>query len=155
MRVMHLVFGSVLLTALASSAALASPYPLENILGDHEAAKLAKQRIMTSAQLLKRGAKSAARVKLAKATGIDKARLTSMVRMCDLLRIKGVGPQMVKLLAEAKVNTVKLLQKQKAAVLARQLIQANKKAKITQTPPNAEQLKNWIAQARKLKLVLK
>lgn len=152
---MQLIVGPVLLIALVSSAALASPYPLENILGDHDAAKLAKQRILTSAQLLKNGAKVAARKKLAKITGIVQARLTNMVQMCDLLRIKGVGPQMVKLLALAKVHTVKQLRKQKAAELARRLHLANKKAKITQTPPNAEQLKNWITQASKLKLVLK
>ena len=155
MRVMHLIVGPALLTMLVSSTALASPYPLENILGDHDAAKLAKQRILTSAQLLKNGAKVAARQELAKVTGIEQARLTKMVRMCDLLRIRGVGPQMVKLLALVKVHTVKQLRKQKAAGLARQLDLANKKAKITQTPPSAEQLKNWIAQAKKLKLVLK
>lgn len=155
MRVMHLFVGSILLTALAGSSALASPYPLENILGDHDAARLAKQRIMTSAQLLKRGARTNARLKLAKLTGIKQARLTAMVQMCDLLRIKGVGPQMIKLLALVKIETVKLLRKQNAAALALRLEQANKKAKITQTPPSSEQLKNWISQARKLKLVLK
>ena len=155
MRVMRLFAGSMLLTLLASSSAVASPYPLENILGDHDAVRLAKQRILTSAELLKRGARGDVRQKLARTTGIKLARLTSMVQMCDLLRIKGVGPQMIKLLALANVHTVKQLRKQKSKALARRLDQANKKAKITQTPPTAEQLKNWIVQARKLKLVFK
>lgn len=155
MRLKVTVLGALLLTVLASSTAQARPYPLENVLGDHDAAKLAKQRILTSPQLLKQGSKADDRKKLARATGIKVERLIGMVQMCDLLRIKGVGPQMVKLLAAAKVLTVKELRKQKATALAKALEKANKKAKITQTPPNAEQLKNWIAQARKLKLVLK
>ncbi len=155
MRLKPLMFGTLLLTLLASNPAQARPYPLENVLGDHDAAKLAKQRILTTAQLLKQAAKSAERKKLARVTGIKVVRLTGMVQMCDLLRIRGVGPQMVKLLAAAKVLTVQQLRKQKAALLARRMKVANVKAKITQTPPNEEQLKNWIAQARKLKLVLK
>lgn len=155
MRTVHLYIGSALLTTLLAGSAQARPYPLENILGDHDAARLAKQRILTSAQLLEQGARVAPRQKLAKVVGIKFARLTGMVQMCDLLRIKGVGPQMVKLMALVQVKTVKLLRRQKAARLAGMLKKANNKAKVTQTPPNAEQLKNWIGQARKLKLVLK
>lgn len=143
------------LVLLMGATAWASPYPLEAILGSEEAGKLATQRITTTAMLLDRGAGAADRKKLARTSGIKLARLTRWVRMCDVLRIKGVGPQMTKLMAAAQVYTVQQLRKQRPRVLAQRLEQANRKVKITQTPPTAGQLRNWITQARKLKLVLK
>lgn len=132
----------------------ASPYPLANILEEKEARALLAEKIETTDDLLLKAATSAARARLAKTTGIPLARLTECVEISDLVRIKGVGLQMVKLLRFVGVNTVKQLRKQNAKDLAARIEMANAKAKITETPPNAEQLDNWISQAKKLKLLL-
>lgn len=143
-----------LLCGLAAGRVEARPYPLRNILGDRDAAELAKKKILTTSELLKRGAEPKARQELARSTGIPLAKITAWTQMCDLLRIHGVGPQMAKLMASAKVHTVKQLRRQKPAPLAKRMLKANEKVKITEVPPNAEQLRNWIAQAKKLKVVL-
>ena len=154
MKVRTVVSTVALLCSLTSARAEARPYPLSNILGDQDAAELAKKQILTTSVLLQRGAKPKARKELAKSTGIPLVKITAWTQMCDLLRIHGVGPQMAKLMAAAKVLTIKQLRQQNPKLLAKRMQQANKKAKITQVPPNAEQLRNWIAQAKKLKIVL-
>jgi predicted flap endonuclease-1-like 5' DNA nuclease len=145
---------AVLALALASSVS-ASPYPLSEILKKEEAAKLAKEKVTTSDELLERAAKPKDRRALAKATGLKVPQLLAWARMCDLLRIKGVGPEMVQLLKAGRVTMVKQLRAQKAGPLHKRLIGVNKKKKITENPPTKEQLDAWIGEAKKLKLVLR
>jgi len=146
------VLGFLLLPALPAGA---SPYPLAEILDKAAVEKLAKAKVETTDDLLQRGAKAKDRQKLAKATKLSARKLAEWVKMCDLLRIKGVGPEMVKLLNAGRVTTVKQLRASKAAALNKRLVEANKKKKITQNPPTEEQLSAWIEHAKKLELVLK
>jgi hypothetical protein len=139
---------------LASSAS-ASPYPLTEILKKEAAAKLAKQKVTTSDELLEKAAKAKDRQALAKATGFKPYQLLVWARMCDLLRIKGVGPEMVRLFKAGRILMVKQLRAQKAGPLHKRLMGVNKKKKITQNPPTEEQLETWIGEAKKLKLVLR
>lgn len=138
-----------------ASTAGASPYPLSEILDKAAAEKLAAQEVKTSDELLEKAATVKGRAALAKATKLPLAKLNAWAKMCDLLRIKGVGPEMVRLLGAARVNTVKQLKGQKPAKLLKALTAANKKKKITENPPDEQQLANWIDQAKKLKLVLR
>jgi len=140
---------------LSASPALASEYPLENVLPKEAAEALAKQGIETTNKLLDAAAKGKARHALAKATGIEIKQLTTWVEMCDLMRIKGVGPEMSKLLRAAKVKTIKKLKRRHAKRLHKRLLAVNDKQKISQNPPDVSQLENWIAQAKKLKVVLR
>jgi len=140
---------------LVASLALASSYPLEEILDKAAAEKLAKEEVKTTDDLLAKGAKPAELKALARATQLPLAQLTTWTKMCDLVRIKGVGPEMVRLLNAGKVSTVKQLRAQKAAPLHKKLIKANDKQKITQKPPSEDQVDSWIEQAKKLPLVLK
>jgi len=136
-------------------AAMASPYPLQEVLDKVSAATLAKQKVVTTDDLLQAGATPKARQALAKTTGISLEQLTGWVNMSDLVRIKGVGPEMVRLFAAAKVHTVKQLRAQNPARLHKSVVAANGKTKITEKLPDEEQLTNWIEQAKKLKLVLR
>ena len=140
---------------LAVGPAAASPYPLKAIVGEKEAATLAEQKITTTTELLKRAAAPKGRKALAGAAGLAEARLLEWVRASDLLRIKGVGPEMVRLLTAAKVLTTRQLKAQKAPALLKKVMQANEREKITANPPGVGQLKAWIAQAGKLKQVLR
>jgi hypothetical protein len=140
---------------LLSSVAGASPYPLEEILEKAPAQKLGLAKVKTSDELLEKGAQPKELRALAKTTGLPLAQLSAWARMCDLLRLKGVGPEMVRLLDAGKVTTVKQLQGQNPGKLHQRLMEANKKTKITQKPPAEEQVANWIEQAKKLKIVLR
>jgi predicted flap endonuclease-1-like 5' DNA nuclease len=143
------------LCLLLPLSAGASPYPLAEILDKATAETLAKEKVVTSDDLLQRGARVKDRQGLAKATKLPDRKLAEWVKMCDLLRIKGVGPEMVKLLNAGRVTTVKQLRGSKAAPLYKRLLEANKKKKITQNPPTEEQLTAWIEHAKKLELVLR
>jgi predicted flap endonuclease-1-like 5' DNA nuclease len=136
-------------------SASASTYPLENILPKDPAEKLAKIGIKTSEELLEKGALPALRKKIAKDTGLDQKQITEWVHMCDLLRIKGVGPVMTKLLAAVKVTSVAELKKRKANALYEAVMKANEKVKVTENPPSEKHLEHWIEQAKALKIMVK
>lgn len=154
-RMIRAILAAALGMLLYAAPAGASPYPLEEILDKPAAEKLAKAKVESSDELLQRGAKAKDRQALARATKLPLKKLTEWVQMCDLLRIKGVGPEMVKLLNAGRVATVKQLRGSKVAPLFKRLMEANKKKKITQNPPTEEQLGAWIDHAKKLDLVLK
>ena len=150
-----LMLTAVIFLLLPARLALASPYPLEAIVGEKEATALAAQKITSTTELLKRAATAKSRKALAAATGLAEARLLDWARACDMLRIKGVGPEMVRLLAAAKVSTTRQLKAQKAPALLKQVMLANERDKISENPPGPGQLKAWITQAGKLKQVLR
>jgi len=147
--------GALATVVLLAASVQASSYPLSEILDKASAEKLAKVSIKTSDELLTQGATARQRQALVRKAKVGLNLLTSWVKMCDLLRIKGVGPEMVQLLAAARITTVKQLRAQKPAVLMKKLTAANKKKKITENPPTEEQLGAWIDQAKKLDLVLR
>ncbi len=147
-----LVLGALL---TAPTSAWASDYPLENVLPKEAAEKLAKQGVTTTAQLLAKGAKRGARKQLAKATGLAAKQLLEWIEMSDVMRIKGVGPEMSKLLRAAKVRRVAKLRRQRAKSLLARMLKVNKTKKISQNPPNEAQVKHWITLAKTLKIVLR
>jgi predicted flap endonuclease-1-like 5' DNA nuclease len=116
--------------------------------------KLHKGKIETTEQLLDQGAKSKDRKALAKATGIKGPELLDLVLRCDLLRIKGVGSEMVLLLEAAGVKSTAELASKDPAALTAATESANKKSKISEKPPTEPQLRDWIGQAKKLPQVV-
>ena len=116
--------------------------------------KLHKAKIETTEQLLDRGAASKDRKGLAKASGLKGPELLDLVRRCDLLRIKGIGSEMVLLLEAAGVKSTADLVTKEAGPLTAAVEAANKKAKISEKPPTEPQLADWIAQAKKLPQVV-
>ena len=116
--------------------------------------KLHKGHIDTTEQLLDKGAKSKDRKALAKATGLKGPELLDLVRRADLLRIKGVGSEMVLLLEAAGVKSTADLVTKEPGALTSAMESANKTAKISEKPPTEPQLADWIAQAKKLPQVV-
>ena len=136
-----------------AGAARASHYAVADVprlITPAQVEKLHKGKIETTEQLLDQGAKSKERKALAKATGLKGPELLDLVRRCDLLRIKGVGSEMVLLLEAAGVKTTAELGNKEAGPLTAAMDAANKKAKISEKPPTEPQLADWIAQAKKL-----
>lgn len=133
--------------------AAASPYPLENvptIVSAADAAKLAKAGIKTSDDLLAKAAKAKDRKVLAKSSGLKPADLLGLARRADLLRISGVGPEMVLLLEAAGIRTAAELGKKEPAALMKAVDEANASKKLSAKPPTEPQLQFWIAEAKKL-----
>ena len=138
-------------TARASHYAVAD---VPRIITSAQVEKLHKGKVETTEQLLEKGGKAKDRQALAKATGLKPAELMGLVQRADLLRIKGVGSEMVLLFEAAGVRcTADLITKDPAALTAA-MDTANKTAKISEKPPTEPQLVDWIAQAKKLPQVV-
>lgn len=149
---------ALVMVALAlGGMARASHYAIADVprlITPAELEKLHKAGIETTAQLLEKSAKPKDRKALAKSSGLPVGELTDLAKRCDLLRIKGVGSEMVLLLEAAGVKTTADLAKRDAAGLTTAVLSANKDKKITEKPPTEPQLADWIDQAKKLPQVL-
>ncbi|MCA9673216.1 MAG: DUF4332 domain-containing protein [Myxococcales bacterium] len=145
--------GALLLAA--PTPATASPYPLDQVLPQTAATRLGKMGIKTTSDLLKRGAKHKNRRKLAKKTGIELRKLEGWVRMADVMRIKGVGPEMTRLLAAAGVKSVSKLRRERPGSLHKRLMAANAKHKISGNPPSKAYVADWIKKAKRLRIVVR
>jgi predicted flap endonuclease-1-like 5' DNA nuclease len=142
---------------LGAGAARASHYAVADVprlVTSTDAERLKKAGVDTTEQLLDKAAKAKDRKALAKASGIKPGELLELARRCDLLRLKGVGSEMVLLLEAAGVKTTASLAKQTAPGLMESITKANQVRKITEKPPTEPQVGDWISQAQKLPQVL-
>ena len=151
------VLVTLLVSALVPGRGRASHYAVSDVprlvaAGDVD--KLHKAGVETTEQLLDKAAKAKDRKALAKASGLKPTALLDLARRCDLLRLKGVGSEMVLLLEAAGVKTTADLAKQQAPGLMGSITNANQAKKITEKPPTEPQVGDWIAQAQKLPQVL-
>jgi predicted flap endonuclease-1-like 5' DNA nuclease len=142
---------------LYAGAARASQYAIGDVprlITAAQVQKLEKAKIATTGELLDKAAKSKDRKALAKSTGLPAPELLGLARRCDLLRIKGVGAEMVLLFEAAGVKSTADLVKQDASGFMTAVTNANKTAKITEKPPTEPQLADWIGQAKQLPQVI-
>jgi predicted flap endonuclease-1-like 5' DNA nuclease len=142
---------------LLAGVARASHYAVADVprlVSSSDAEKLHKAGVDTTEQLLDKAAKTKDRKALAKASGLKGPALLDLARRCDLLRLKGVGSEMVLLLEAAGVKTTAALAKLTAATLMESITKANQAKKITEKPPTEPQVGDWIGQAQKLPQVL-
>jgi predicted flap endonuclease-1-like 5' DNA nuclease len=143
--------------AIGAGTAHASHYAVADVprlVTPEQARKLHKANVETTEQLLEKAAKPTDRKTLAKASGLAPAELYALAKRCDLLRIKGVGTEMVLLFEAAGVTSTAELIKRDAAALTTAVLAANKTAKISEKPPTEPQLADWIEQAKKLPQVV-
>ncbi|HVZ72610.1 MAG TPA: DUF4332 domain-containing protein [Polyangia bacterium] len=147
---------AVLLTS-AGGVARASHYAVADVprlVTAPDVEKLHKAGVETTEQLLDKAAKTKDRKALAKASGLKPAELLDLARRCDLLRLKGVGSEMVLLLEAAGVKTTAELAKAEPGKLLAAATTANGTKKITEKMPTEPQVADWIGQAQKLPQVL-
>jgi predicted flap endonuclease-1-like 5' DNA nuclease len=76
--------------------------------------------------------------------------LLELVNRADLARIKGVSGVYSDLLEEAGVDTVKELATRRPDNLHAKLLQTNEAKQLTQRPPAAAQVEDWVEQAKAL-----
>jgi predicted flap endonuclease-1-like 5' DNA nuclease len=151
------LIATVLFLVLAAGTARASHYAIAavpRLITSVEAEKLRKAGVDTTEQLLDKSASPKDRKALAKASGLSAAQLSTLARRCDLLRIRGVGSEMVLLLEAAGVKTTAELARREAPGLTTAVTSANSEKKITEKPPTEPQLADWIDQAKKLPQLL-
>lgn len=117
-------------------------------------ALLAKDGIQSTDQLLDRIARKADRAALAKRTGVDATLLDTVARQVDMLRVRGIGPKMVRLLDAAGVTTIAQLRTQAPDDLFTRVVRVNDERHISEIVPDASILAGWIDQAKSLSLVL-
>jgi hypothetical protein len=135
----------------------ASHYPLEVVpfIEEEHKAKFDELKLLDTEELLDALRSPADRKALARKSGIKKDILTGYVQTCDLLRVRGVGPKMAKLLKLSGVTSIKVFRGEKPAELRLRLVEVNKKHGVSEILPQEETLKDWIHQARKLKIIVK
>jgi predicted flap endonuclease-1-like 5' DNA nuclease len=146
-----------LLLSVFAGAAQASHYALADVprlVTPGQVEKLKKANVNTTEELLNKAATAKDRKALAKASGLSASDLMTLAKRCDLLRIKGVGSEMVLLMEAAGIKSTADLAKQDPAKLMTAVDAANKTSKITEKPPTEPQLADWIDQAKKLPQVV-
>jgi predicted flap endonuclease-1-like 5' DNA nuclease len=143
---------------LAAGPARASNYALEEIpqtIPAADCAKLKAAGIATTFALLEKGGEPPARKALARQTKISEKTLEHWIQLADLLRVKGIGPDVARLLAATGVKTVAQLKGEDPQKLAGAIEKVNGQQHLTENPPSVESLDAWIKQAQSLPIVLK
>ncbi len=123
-------------------------------IGPAYAAKLNGVGIRTTDVLLQEGCGPEERKRLAAATGIADSLILEWVNLADLYRVKGIGRQYSDLLEEAGVDTVVELATRVPENLLAKMVEVNKEKNLVNKLPGVSQVKNWVAQAKKLRRVV-
>jgi predicted flap endonuclease-1-like 5' DNA nuclease len=130
--------------------------PVKDLKGATDAilAKLKELAIADNEKLLQAAASPAQRKDLAAACGCTPAEMLALADRADLARIKGIAGVYSDLLEHAGVDTVKELAKRRPDHLLAKLTETNDAAKLTQRPPTATMIEDWVTQAQALPPVL-
>lgn len=123
-------------------------------IGPAYAAKLNELGIRTTDALLDKGCGPEERKQLAASAGISESLILEWVNLSDLYRIKGVGSEYSDLLEEAGVDTVVELATRVPENLLDKMAVVNKEKNLVNKMPGLNQVKKWIAQAKKLPRVV-
>lgn len=117
-------------------------------------ASLKEQGITDSGKLLTAAAAPAQRKELAAACGCTPKVILELANRADLARVKGVAGVYSDLLEQAGVDTVKELATRRPDNLHAKILETNESAKLTERPPTAAMVEDWVAQAKELPAVL-
>lgn len=132
------------------------PTPLNTLRGasDDLIATLTAEGIKDSDALVEAAATPEQRKRMASQCGCDTATILELANRADLARIKGVSGVYSDLLENAGVDTVKELATRNPENLHAKLVATNDAMQLSQRPPTAEQVSDWIAQAKELPKLL-
>lgn len=119
-----------------------------------KASKLSEAGIDSPKALLAMGATPAGRAELAKDLDMDESEVLNAVKHLDLMRVKGVGVKYSNLLLAAGVDTVVELGTRNAANLAAKMGEVNEVTGLVENLPTADQVSEWVGQAKELPRVI-
>ena len=157
-RSVKLRIAALCLSTGLGGVARASNYALEEVpmlIPADEAGRLRAAGIATTFALLEKASDLRERKALAAQVRVTARALDGWVKLCDLMRIRGVGPDVARLLTAAGVPTVADLQHADAAGTEVAIMKVNALQKLSENPPAQAHLVAWIAQAKTLPVVLK
>jgi len=117
-------------------------------------AKLKEKGINDNEKLLEAGASPAGRKELAAHCGCDTKVILELCDRADLARVKGVSGVYSDLLEKAGVDTVKELATRRPDNLHAKIIETNDAEKLTERPPTAAAVEDWVKQAKELPKIL-
>ena len=123
-------------------------------IGEVYAPKLIEAGIITPKELLDKCATPAGRKALAEETGISEKLILTWTNHADLMRIKGIGPQVSDLLEAAGVDTVKELRNRNAENLAAKILEVNEEKHLVRRVPVLKEVVKMINQAKELPPVM-
>lgn len=123
-------------------------------IGPVYAQKLKEAGVRSTKTLLERGSNAKRRKELADCTDIDESKLLEWVNHADLFRVKGIGSEYADLLEAAGVDTVPELRQRNAAALYQALVKTNETTKLVRKLPAADQVAEWVEQAKSLPRVI-
>jgi predicted flap endonuclease-1-like 5' DNA nuclease len=123
-------------------------------IGPRYAEKLHTVGILTTQALLKKGATSKGRKEIAEKTALSEKLILAWVNHVDLFRVKGVGIEYADLLELVGVDTIAELAQRVPEELHEVIVSNNVKKKLVRQLPSQEQIKHWVAQAKKLPRVI-
>ncbi len=112
--------------------------------------RLATAGVRTLEQLLELGSTSAGRMRLADETGLDDATIKQWVHQADLMRVKGVGPELAHLLCQVGVFTAPKLAYRSTDALHADLIECNHSLRAMRQLPGVAELHEFITSAKTL-----
>lgn len=113
-------------------------------------AMLKVRRITTCGQLLGAAATADRREQLVRATGLDPEALLVLVQRADMARVNGVGAMFGLMLEELGIRDVQSLAAQDSEQLHAALRSYNRHERIARRSPTAEEVTDWVEQARLL-----
>ena len=130
--------------------------PVKDLKGTTDAmlVKFKELAIADNEKLLQAAATPAQRKELAAACGVTPADILAVANRADLARVKGIAGVYSDLLEHAGVDTVKELAKRRPDHLLEKLTETNDAAKLTQRPPTAAMVEDWVTQAKALPAML-
>jgi predicted flap endonuclease-1-like 5' DNA nuclease len=117
-------------------------------------AKLKEKGIADNEALLAAGAAPAQRKALAEECGCTPKDILELCNRADLARVKGVSGVYSDLLEKSGVDTVKELATRRPDNLHAKIAETNAAAQLTQRPPPAAAVEDWVAQAKELPKIL-
>jgi len=115
---------------------------------------LKARSITTCDQLLAVAGQFDDRAALAHAARIAPDQLTELVRRADLARVKGVGTVFGRMLEDLGIGEVAKLAHQKPGRLHARLHRYNAASQLARRSPTADEVADWIAQARQLPILV-
>lgn len=123
-------------------------------IGPKYAELLAKEGIKTVEGLLKAGAKSKDRKRIAESLQISEKLILEWVNHADLFRIKGIGEEYSDLLEEAGVDTVPELAQRNPENLTEKMAEINAAKDLVRRLPVLSQVEDWVKQAKDLPRII-
>jgi predicted flap endonuclease-1-like 5' DNA nuclease len=130
--------------------------PVKELAGATEAIvnKLKEKGITDNEKLLEAASGPAQRKALAADCGCDVKDILELANRADLARVKGISGVYSDLLEEAGVDTVKELATRRPDNLHAKITETNDAKRLTERPPTAAMVEDWVSQAKELPKVL-